>query len=344
MKFIKQGLITINVLVVFATALAFLTSIVPPDKLWVFTYFGLFYPLLFFINCLFIMLWLFMDVKWIIPSLLTLLLGWNYTTGFIGIRGGGETTDSSIRVLTYNSHFFRSLSGDKDPNESIKRFFKSIDDIDLIALQELNYNKINLVMDIYDGYNLIVKKPIRNAIITKHKLIQQGNIDFGTLTNSCIWADIAIKEDTVRVYSIHLQSNNITSDANKVIKEMDLQEKKTWSGAKSILTKYLKTATERSDQASQIREHAETSPYPVIFLGDFNDPPSSYTYKLMSDNMRDAFREKGSGIGSTYGGKIPFLRIDYIMTDPRIRIMDYKTLEVAHSDHFPISASIEIGE
>ena len=44
----------------------------------------------------------------------------------------------------------------------------------------------------------------------------------------------------------------------------------------------------------------------------------------------------GKGLGQTYNGKFPTLRIDYILHSPEFKINSFKTKEVNLSDHFPI--------
>ena len=56
--------------------------------------------------------------------------------------------------------------------------------------------------------------------------------------------------------------------------------------------------------------------------------------------MSDAFYEKGLGISSTYGGRIPFLRIDYIMSDQSFDVLNYNLIKNEYSDHYPIRASV----
>jgi endonuclease/exonuclease/phosphatase family metal-dependent hydrolase len=82
------------------------------------------------------------------------------------------------------------------------------------------------------------------------------------------------------------------------------------------------------------------SPYPVIAAGDFNDTPLSYTYSILSNKMRDVFYERGKGIGTTYSGKIPFLRIDYILTDLCFTPLKFSIIKKKYSDHYPIAALV----
>lgn len=71
----------------------------------------------------------------------------------------------------------------------------------------------------------------------------------------------------------------------------------------------------RAGQVGEIRAEMDASPYPVILAGDFNDTPSSYTYRTMKGDMTDGFRDSGSGYGGTFRYLGGVLRIDYIFYD-----------------------------
>ena len=86
----------------------------------------------------------------------------------------------------------------------------------------------------------------------------------------------------------------------------------------------------------------QQSPYPVIVCGDFNDPPSSYTYKRISYNLKDGFVESGSGVAKTYKGLIPLLRIDYILFSKKFRSEQFQTIRQNLSDHFPVMSKLSI--
>ena len=97
----------------------------------------------------------------------------------------------------------------------------------------------------------------------------------------------------------------------------------------------------RANESKKIKEHINSSPFPVIVCGDFNDTPISYTYSTLKENLSDAFKESGIGIGNSYVG-IPSLRIDYILHDKKFNSYNYKKNKYELSDHFPISCSILI--
>lgn len=347
MKFFKKLFIFFNILTVLATAVVYLTSYVHPGNLWIFSTAGLLYPMLFFINCFFILYWLFQDVKWMTLSALVVLVGWNYTTGFIGINNDKNDIDKEdLSVVSYNTHFFAGASGTNDDYKiaEVIEFFDRFDDLDVICFQEFNVVFKEDFLRRFKGYRYISMNGKRTAIFSKYPVVNSGEVDFGTRTNSCVWADIEINEDTVRVYSIHLKSNNITRETDNVLENIDIQEKSTWKGARNIIAKYRKTAISRAEQAALVRKNIENCPYPVILAGDFNEPPSSYTYHLLSEEMKDSFRERGGGIGSTYAGRIPFLRIDYILVDKTIDVIGYQVYDISYSDHFPIHSTMRIPE
>ena len=96
--------------------------------------------------------------------------------------------------------------------------------------------------------------------------------------------------------------------------------------------------SKRAVQVEAIKIHINKSPYPVILCGDFNDTPNSYAYHKLSNGLKDAFVEQGVGLGRSYNGNFPSLRIDYILYSPELNIHSFNTKNVKLSDHFPILA------
>jgi endonuclease/exonuclease/phosphatase family metal-dependent hydrolase len=98
----------------------------------------------------------------------------------------------------------------------------------------------------------------------------------------------------------------------------------------------------RSEQADAIAQHIAETDLPKIVCGDLNDPPISYTYRKISTNLQDAFVAKGEGIGATYAGPVPGLRIDYILFSDNFKIKTYSTPKKQLSDHLPLVADFEL--
>ena len=84
------------------------------------------------------------------------------------------------------------------------------------------------------------------------------------------------------------------------------------------------------------------SPYKVIICGDFNDVPNSYAYNTIGKGLKNAYAEKGSGIGRTFASISPTLRIDNIFVDKKLQVEQFARIKKKLSDHFPIIADVTL--
>jgi endonuclease/exonuclease/phosphatase (EEP) superfamily protein YafD len=85
-----------------------------------------------------------------------------------------------------------------------------------------------------------------------------------------------------------------------------------------------------------------SSKHPVIFTGDMNDVPSSYTYATIKDNLSDAWADKGFGLGRTFRFISPTLRIDYIFFSDFFNVMQAKRIITTSSDHYGLVTDLSI--
>jgi endonuclease/exonuclease/phosphatase (EEP) superfamily protein YafD len=85
---------------------------------------------------------------------------------------------------------------------------------------------------------------------------------------------------------------------------------------------------------AKLVEHIRISPWPVVYCGDLNDTPMSYSYHLLRKaGLEDAFVESGQGIGDTYIGDLPSFRIDHILHGGPFAAWGFRTLPDELSDH-----------
>ena len=170
------------------------------------------------------------------------------------------------------------------------------------------------------------------ATYSNFPIFKKGTVSIsGERTNNvCIYSDIAIAGDSIRVYNVHLASNWFEKE------DYEFLDRPSVEGAESIIERLKTSFFKRAKQVKAIKAHMSTSPYPIIMCGDFNDTPTSFSYKQLSEGLNDSFTNAGTGLGQTYNGKFPKLRIDYILHSPEFKINSFKTTEVNLSDHFPI--------
>ncbi len=338
----------INVLVIFATFFAYLSPFINPSHFWQFSFFGLIYPWLLLSNVIMVIFWFVKKKKYLFLSLGCIILGWGQVTSFVGFNFFEKTeTANSITIGTYNIKNLEGLSiatrdiekREKHENDFV-HFLKRGEEIQILCTQETLKRNVNFIKEKFN-FPFIHSFNKRGAyIFSKYPIVNSGGINFGSTSNSCAWADLIINEKKVRIYSIHLQSNRISSTADKVRQEGDLRNKETLKDIKGMMGKFKHYAKLRAEQAQKVANHIATCPHPVIVCGDFNDTPQSYTYHLLAKNLTDSFKEKGTGFGTTYAGSIPALRIDYILTHKKIEVQSHEILKENYSDHFPVICKI----
>ena len=73
-----------------------------------------------------------------------------------------------------------------------------------------------------------------------------------------------------------------------------------------------------------------------------NNTAYSWAYKHVKGDFKDTFLEAGKGFGKTYEFKKFPLRIDYILVDKRLKILNHNNLTQRFSDHFPVMATVEL--
>lgn len=344
MRILKNLFFGVNVLLILFTLLSYLTPYFDPENIWQFTFLGLGYPYLFLANVLFVLFWVFLKRWYFLFSLIALLIGYKHVLQHININfADSPPNKNEIYVMSYNVKFMDYIFGEKKSERNKQDFFNFFETPklpDILCLQEIGARAFKMCKEnfAYPYSTTFVYK--YNVIFSKYPIIDAGEFPFGETFNSCGWADIDVNGQIYRVYSAHLESTKVSIEANNLAERKELSDKENLSDMKSMAKKIKSSVQRRTKQAKQIVAHMEKSPYPIIFFGDFNDTPLSYTYQLLSANLKDTFQEKGHGLATTFGGVIPALRIDYILTDPKIQVLNHKTHKIKFSDHYPISSRL----
>lgn len=337
----------LSALVVLFTLLAYVCPLVNPAKFSWIAFIGTAYPWLLLLNVLLLFIWLWRRNRFALYHAIIIVFGWQYVTGFIGLDfGKDKVPDSAIRVCTHN---LGGIYMGKQPTDAWRekrvtayaRFLSENGLPDILCTQETS-GKFYRQLAEKLGYPYTFNLKKGTVILSRFPIESGGDVPFGKTANSILWADIRLnKSKIIRVYNVHLQSNRVTQTTEQVIKRGDLEEGETWQNISSVLDKVGGATGVRSQQAKKLQEHIAASKYPVIVCGDFNDTPNSYVYAVLSEGLEDTFREKGLGLGTTFAGDLPLLRIDYIFCE---KSMAPYTCRVARSpvfsDHYPVFSSI----
>ena len=342
MSFISKTMLFFNVIVAFTTLMAYLLPFLAPKWFPFLSVLTLFLPFFLVVNVLFFMYWLLQFKKYIFVSGLVLLLGITFINKFYNLKPTTlPKSEKEFTIMSYNVRLFNKFNWNKKANIPTKiAEFVSEKNPDILCIQEYsNLEKTQFSNYKYqhvfkEGKNIIVG----NAIFSKYRIIDKGVINFQNSTNNAVYADIIKDKDTLRIYSMHLQSIKISTD----IEEEEIQ-KMNESKTKYIFRKISSAFTKQQEQALLLKQHYTDCKHKKIICGDMNNSAFSFVYRTIKGSMQDAFESNGEGFGKTYNFKYYPARIDYIFADKNIQINSFETLnDFYNSDHFPLISRLEI--
>ena len=187
-------------------------------------------------------------------------------------------------------------------------------------------NKMKLSNFKYNAHTQLI------SVYSKFPIISQKVIPL-TDIGAAQYADIQIKDKTIRFINIYLSPFKLDKSMVRLSKSVEINEIK----AKSLVSKLIPVFKIHQKQIQRIKPIIENSPYPIILAGDFNAVPNSYEYFQLSENLIDSFLKAGTGSGTSFHDyKFP-IRIDYVFSSENIIPINHKTnREVTLSDHYPI--------
>jgi endonuclease/exonuclease/phosphatase family metal-dependent hydrolase len=327
-----------------------------PGKIYILALLGFLFPALWLFNLLILGVHVVRKSFYFFIPLLVLVLTWNHWENVFQVKGKSLPKDAQnpIKVMTFNVRMFDFYRFSQLPDMPFL-FFDFIErtNPDILCVQEFftskrkdgydpnfvrarlgQFDYAHVEYRDYSGQNI----GYGIATFSKYPIINKGKLNFSESKNMAIFSDINIDGKVVRVFNNHLESIGFQSQDFNVIDSLTIElGPRQKDGLKEIVRKMVRAFKQRSSQAERISNHVTNSPYPVIVCGDFNDTPISYVYRKMRGNLKDAFRESGTGFGGTYNGRLPSLRIDYIFYDPGFESYEFEKYKVDFSDHFPIS-------
>lgn len=359
MFILNRILFYFNTMAILLLLASYLAPFITPELSWHIAFLGLAYPAILAVNMLFILYWIiFLNLRFMF-SLAAIVIGINYVPRFIqiGSKKVPQTDTACIRILTFNTKYFNVPDSVDKITEDF--FFEKLDKInpDLLTFQELGHDdavRNNIYTRVQKKYRHFYKSNIRLVkgvwvnnnigIVSRFPIVGEGVVEHDPGSgNYTIYADFVNDRDTIRLISTHLQSIGIKEVEYKAVEQLKEElDSLEISQYRRIAGKIKRAFLLRAIQVDQIQEFIAKSPYKIILTGDFNDSPTSYAYRTIRGEMKDAFMEAGAGLGRTYVGPMPSLRIDYILGDPSFEFFNYYAKSFWFSDHKMVSCTIKI--
>jgi endonuclease/exonuclease/phosphatase family metal-dependent hydrolase len=326
---------------------SYLAEKISPADWWVPAFFGLAYPYLLLINILFILFWIFVKTRLALLSFIAIVVGYGNVNHYFQLTDK-LTNEKGITICSYNVKNFYGADhlNRKEAAAKILDYLLSRKP-DIICIQEVylggqkSFTKQNGKDRLPDQSHLKyihASKKGGQVTYSSYPIIHKDEVHFPNSGNMFIISDLKIGKDTVRLFNCHLESYRFSdTDINKLDSISFDRQEQSYRQVKYTGSKLKHAFIKRTKQAEALHKRIDSSPYPVVVCGDFNDTPVSYTYHTVRNGLKDAFVESGKGIGNSYRGKLPSFRIDYILHSPMFEGYNFHVDKVDYSDHYPIN-------
>jgi len=359
LNLIDKIVLYLNIVSVITLLLAYLSPLIDPREFSIIALLGFAYQALLLVNILFVIYWLIRFRVIALISTISILLGFPIITENFGFNFWSDSNKSksldNIRLMEYNVHELFGLQRFEHTSilDSVARVVHATQP-DIINFEEFYFKKSDSIETINS-----IQKALRfkyfyfksfknnrlvssgNAIFTRFPIIDSGMIHSADFLNTkAIFADVRYENKIFRIYCVHLAAVEMQEDD----KRKYLNGKVNLGILSFIQSRLIKAFSVRNYQVDKIKENISKCPYPYIIAGDFNDTPISYAVNAMSDGLKNAFIEKGSGLGTTYYSTFPKLHIDYILVSPQFDVLSYQTINKKLSDHRPIFSDLRLNK
>lgn len=340
----------VNYILIFLTVLSYISPFVTPHSAWPIAFVSVFFPWYLLFNLLFVIYWGYKKNKFLLWSAITLIIGYQHIIGFINYSKPIDCNEKTLKVMSYNLAGLSQLdSKNKTVEMSALSNFILSQNCDVLCFQEFIIGETavkqlatKLKLDNYTYRNFIKEKAV--IIFSKFPMTNNNQIYFDPPGNGFIFSDINFNGRKARIFCGHLHSSTVSTNANRlanIAEDGKLDRDMAVLEMKGMLGKFRNTSKIRATEAENIAFELNRSPYPNIVCCDMNETPQSYAYHLITNDLVDGFKKVGSGIGTTYNGVIPALRIDFVFASPKFTFCNYQISNVSFSDHFPVIATVQ---
>jgi len=341
-----------------------------PGRFWFIAVLGVGVPLLVVALLFFVIFWGFLQSRWAYLPLAALLLGWGQITPFFAFHlfssFDKKKEAGSFRIMQWNVSRMDAMNRKRPGGTYRLHIFDFIREMDpdVVCMEEflesnnpkqLPENIPYMVDSLHYPYYYFSRDHTRRdkmyehgvVIFSRYPLLDTLRLRYGgedklNPGESLVHVDININGQRTRIFATHLQSLHFEGDDYDVLKHIAKAEDSAVTKSMGVVKKFRRAYMFRSKQAELVRRELDTSPYPVILCGDFNDIPNSFTYFKIKGDRTDAFLRRGFGVGRTFSSLSPTLRIDYILASRELEVEQFKKTVLPWSDHYSLVADFKI--
>lgn len=344
-----------NVIVILLFIAAAYSDRIEPSAGIVFSYLGLGFGVIAFLNLCFFIYWIILR-RWVMVMVVAASFGlcWGAVSTYFPLHcSKQQPPEGALKILTYNVMGFAYKNHtEKSPNEIVEYIANS--GADIVCLQEymvypsekqLTSQKLFKALKMYP-YHKVMDKSL--AVFSKYPITQSRQINYKSAANGSAIHQIEVKGKKLILINNHLESLKLTSEDKtkyKVfIKSLGSDQ---FDGLKGTFQQKLGPAFRlREKQADTIAmEVKDAGDHYILVCGDFNDTPVSYAHAKVAERLVDSFAESGCGLGVSYNQNLFFFRIDHILHSPNMKAYNCTVdRKIKASDHYPVWCYVTLEE
>lgn len=353
MRFLFRSILfLVTLAIAMATCVTYFSSFIEPDRLGKYILVQFAFPYLWVANLIMLIFNVLFGFRWraAIP-VFAAIITFSGAQSVFNIHSSSESKSQTIKILTYNIHGM-SLAQPEDFGEFIKD-----QNADIVCLQEASPSIVNKLKEWtgdfpYSSYQYyadgkISERAAQQVVFSKFPIKPKDIEATDEIGRVIQCTELSITENnTITLLNCHLASIGLQSEQIEVFKPQSI----TTDNKSNVKTQLLNTSQkmlnafhQRQLQVDFMREAIKNISTPLIICGDFNDTPISYTYQSIRKlDLHDSFCEAGNGLGDTYNGDLPPIRIDYVWHTEDMKAINYTEHRVKISDHYPVTATLEL--
>lgn len=353
-KFARAALVTLTILSALGLVCALLAQYISPESTTFFAFFALGAPILYLLNLALLIVWILMwRVVYIVIVLVPLVVGlWNMGD-FIQVKWlethqDTTTKNNEITIITYNTHRMGSFKGGAGRLPEICDALNNLD-ADIICLQEFmvrDSTELAIIDTLFEKYpyRAYQRDPSESlsgyygrVTLSKLPLLKTNNYSFEGTESGFLTSELVHNGDTLNLFNCHLQTTGVSQISKEEGMMSIIESDSTRAQGGRMVNDMTHNFRARAHQADSLAQEIRLSGYKAIVVGDLNSPPLTYTYRQVSKNLSDTFRDGGSGYGSTFRPLKGMFRIDYILyNDRHYQCNEYDSPNWNYSDHKPV--------
>jgi endonuclease/exonuclease/phosphatase (EEP) superfamily protein YafD len=351
-QFVLRVLAVANALGLVAVGLAAAAPYAAPSPWWPLGLVSLVMPWWALIPVVGGALWWGRSWAWVVVNGLALAMLVPQLGGAIQFNTVGPKAEGEITVLTLNC---KALDYSEANIEKLEALIEQ-EKADLVLLQEFwtgnqrgersviarlkregGYSQARMIILVPGnfGMSVLARLPVVNPrrITTK----REG------YTNGVMAVDVTVGGRVVRVYNAHLQSYNLRPSERAVLDS--LQEGAVNEGqVRGTLGRLRRAWRKQVAQVNAVQRDRSTWQGPTLICGDLNNPPYGWVVHTLKGTGQDSYRERGSGLGHTFGERLAQFRIDYVLASREWQVLEHRVVATPASDHAAVVVRLRLGE